>query len=122
MIRLVEKYKLRHSFSSSYSPSSNGQAEAFNKVLCKILKKRVSKWKRDWHERRPEALWAFRTTGRTATGCASYNFVFGSEAVLPREVQLPSLRVAMQFTGLDENTQVRLAELEALDERWLMAQ
>ena len=28
----------------------------------------------------------------------------------------------MQFTDLDENTQVRLAKLEALDERWLMAQ
>ena len=27
----------------------------------------------------------------------------------------------MQFTDPDENTQVRLAELEALDERWLMA-
>jgi len=28
----------------------------------------------------------------------------------------------MQFTDPDENTQVRLAELEALDERRLMAQ
>jgi len=28
----------------------------------------------------------------------------------------------MQFTDLDENTQVRLAEMEALEERWLMAQ
>ena len=32
MIKLVEKYKFKHSFSSSYNPSSNGQAEAFNKV------------------------------------------------------------------------------------------
>ena len=50
MIRLAEKYKFRHSFSSSYNPSSNGQAEAFNKVLCKILKKMFSRSKRDWHE------------------------------------------------------------------------
>ena len=47
MIRFVEKYKFRHSFSSSYNPSSNGQAEAFNKVLCKILKKMVSRSRRD---------------------------------------------------------------------------
>jgi len=40
----------------------------------------------------------------------------------PLEVQLPTPRVAMQFTDLDENTQVRLAELEALDERRLLAQ
>jgi len=42
--------------------------------------------------------------------------------VLPLEVQLPSLRVAMQFTDPNENAQVRLAELEALDERQLMTQ
>jgi len=48
--------------------------------------------------------------------------VFGLEVVLPFEVQLPSLRVALQFTDPDENIQVRLAELEALAERRLMAQ
>ena len=42
--------------------------------------------------------------------------------MLPLEMQLSSLRVAMQFTGPDENTQVRLVELEALDERQLLAQ
>ncbi|XP_010277058.1 PREDICTED: uncharacterized protein LOC104611621 [Nelumbo nucifera] len=39
-----------HAKSASYNPSPNGQAEAFNKVLCKILKKMVSKNKRGWHE------------------------------------------------------------------------
>jgi len=47
MIRLAKKYKFRHNFSSSYNPSSNGKAEAFNKVLCKILKKMVSRSRRD---------------------------------------------------------------------------
>ena len=42
--------------------------------------------------------------------------------MLPLEVQLPSLRVAMQFTYPNENAQVRLAELEALDEWRLMTQ
>jgi len=122
MIRLVEKYKFRHNFSSSYNPSSNGQVEAFNKLLYKILKKMVSRSRRDWHEQLPEALWAYRTTVQTATSCMPYNLVLGSEAVLPLKVQLLSLIVAMQFTDLDENTQVRLAKLKALDEHRLMAQ
>jgi len=122
MTKLMEKYKFRHGFSASYNPSSNGQAEAFNKVLCKILKKMVSKNRRDWHERLPEALWAYRTTVRTATGCTPYSLVFGSEAVLPLEVQLPSLRIATQLMAPEENVQVRLAELEALDEKRLAAQ
>ena len=36
MVRLTKKYKFRPKFSSSYSLSSNGQAGAFNNVLCKI--------------------------------------------------------------------------------------
>jgi len=46
--------------------------------------------------------------------------VFGSEALLPLEVQLPSLKVATQFIDPNENAQVRLAELGVVDERWLM--
>ena len=71
---------------------------------------------RDWHEQLPEALWAYRTTVRITTGYMPYNLVFGSEVVLHLEVQLSSLRMAMQFTDPNENTQVKLAELEALEE------
>ncbi|CAL8157612.1 unnamed protein product [Prunus armeniaca] len=67
MTKLCEKYRFQHSFSASYNPSSNGQAEAFNKVLCNILKNTVSGNKRDWHERLPKALWAYRTTIRNST-------------------------------------------------------
>jgi len=62
------------------------------------------------------------TTARSFMGLSNhspnynFNLVFGSEVMLPFKVQLPSLRVAMQFTDPDENTQVRLAKLEALDE------
>ena len=55
-------------------------------------------------------------------GCMPCNLVFDSEAMLLLDVQLPSPRVAMKFTDPNENVQVGLAELEALDERRLMAQ
>ncbi|KAI5323827.1 hypothetical protein L3X38_032900 [Prunus dulcis] len=45
-----------------------------------------------------------------------------AEAVIPLEVQFPLLRVALQLTNPDENANVRLAELEALDEKRLAAQ
>ncbi|XP_074300412.1 uncharacterized protein LOC141631672 [Silene latifolia] len=52
-----------------------------------------------------------------------YALVYGVEAVLPLELQIPSLRIAIQ-EGLtdDENDKLRLAELEALDEKRLEAQ
>ncbi|KAL0307057.1 UNVERIFIED_CONTAM: hypothetical protein Sradi_6123000 [Sesamum radiatum] len=53
----------------------------------------------------------------------SYALVYGVEAVLPLEQQIPSLRIAIQ-EGLteEENARIRLEELEALDEKRLEAQ
>ena len=111
-----------HIFSSPYHPQANGQAEAFNKSIIRILKRTVDKNKRNWHERLSEALWAYRTTHRTATGATPYSLVFGAEAVRPLEIQLPSLRVAVQC-GLttDQQAKQRFAELDGLDERRLEA-
>ncbi|XP_060200307.1 uncharacterized protein LOC132628548 [Lycium barbarum] len=109
--------------SSMYHAAANGLAEAFNKTLCNLLKKVVSKSKRDWHERMEEALWAYRTTYRTPTQATPYSLAYGVEAVLPLERQIPSLRLAIQ-EGLteEENARLHLAELEALDEKRLEAQ
>ncbi|KAF8403566.1 hypothetical protein HHK36_011670 [Tetracentron sinense] len=69
------------------------------------------------------ALWAYRTSYRTPTQATPYSLVYGVEAILPLERQISSLRIAIQ-EGLigDDNTKLRLAELEALDEKRLEAQ
>ncbi|KAL0352208.1 UNVERIFIED_CONTAM: Transposon Ty3-G Gag-Pol polyprotein [Sesamum calycinum] len=69
---------------------------AFNKALCNVLKKVVAKSKCDWHESIGEALCAYRTTIRTPTQATLYTLVYGVEAVLPLEQQIPSLRIAIQ--------------------------
>ncbi|KAM2671183.1 hypothetical protein EV1_007021 [Malus domestica] len=106
-----------------YHAPTNGFAEAFNKTLCNLLKKVIGRTKRDWHERISEALWAYRTTHRTPTQATPYSLVYGVEAVLPLESQIPSLRMAIQ-EGLtdEENAKLSLQELEALDKRKLKAQ
>ncbi|KAM1112717.1 hypothetical protein ACFX13_046395 [Malus domestica] len=120
---LCEKYKFKQHRSSMYHAPANGLAEAFNKTLCNLLKKVIGRTKRDWHERIGEALWAYRTTYRTPTQATPYSLVYGVEAVLPLESQIPSLRMAIQ-EGLtdEENAKLRLQELEALDEKRLEAQ
>jgi len=106
-----------------YNAPANGPADAFNKTLCNLLKKVVSKSKRDWHEKLGEVLWVYRTSYRTLTQSTPYALVYGVEAVLFLEIQILSLCIAMQ-EGLsgDENDQLRLAEFEALDEKGLQAQ
>ncbi|KAK4386210.1 hypothetical protein Sango_2491600 [Sesamum angolense] len=121
--KLCKKFGFKQRNSSMYYVAANGLAEAFNKTLCNLLKKVVAKSKRDWHERIGEALWAYRTTIRTPTQATPYALVYGVEAVLPLVQQIPSLRIAIQ-AGLteEENAQIRLEELEVLDEKKLEAQ
>jgi ribonuclease HI len=120
--KMCAKFKIKHHFSTGYNPAANGQAEAFNKVLCKLLKKVVSQNKRNWHEKLLESLWAYRTTTRTATGMTPYSLVYGGEAVLPLEVQIASLRVAIhENLTEDEAAEIRFEELDGLEEKRLHA-
>lgn len=46
---------------------------------------------KDWHKKMVNALWAYRTTYCTPTQTTPYTLVFGSEAMIPLEVEIPSL-------------------------------
>lgn len=74
--------------------------EAANKNIKKIVQKMVVTY-RDWHENLPFALHGYRTSVRTSTGATPFSLVYGMEAVLPVEVEIPSLRVLMDVK-LDE--------------------
>ena len=88
--------------STAYYPSANGLAKAFNKTIGKLLKKFVSKSQRDWDDEFGECLWAYRTMVRTPTKATPFVLVYGCEAVLPLEIQVPSLRVAMTTEMINE--------------------
>ena len=81
--------------STAYNPAANGLAEAFNKIIIKLLKKFISLSKKDWNVKLSESLWAYHMTFRTLTGIMSFSLVYGWEAVIPLEIQIPSLRVAL---------------------------
>ena len=70
----------------------NGAVEAANKNIKKILVKMIDTYK-DWHEYLPLALCAYRTSVRTSMGATLYSLVYGMEAVLPIEVEIPFLRI-----------------------------
>ena len=79
----------------AYYPAANILTEAFNKTIKKLLKKFVSKSKRDWDDKLGECLWAYRTTVRTPTKATPFSLVYGCDVVLPLEIQIPSLHVAL---------------------------
>ena len=100
IIELCAKWKIKHSNSSPYRPKMNGAVEAANKNVKKSVQKMVVTYK-DWHEMLPFALHAYRTAVRTSPGATPYMLVYGMEAVMPLEVEIPSLRVLID-SELDE--------------------
>ena len=95
--------------------------EAANKNIKRILRK-IIETSRDWSEKLPFALWAYRTSFRTSTGATPHSLVYGMEAVLPIEIEMRSLRVALeQQISEAEWVQSRLDQLSLLDERRLRA-
>jgi len=65
-------------------------------MIKKILAKTIQQNGRDWHDKLPYALWAYRTSVRIATGATPYFLVYGYEAVIPLEIEIPSLRIALK--------------------------
>ncbi|XP_024195642.1 uncharacterized protein LOC112198758 [Rosa chinensis] len=74
-------------------PQTNGQVEAVNKIIKKILKKKLDKAKGLWVFKLPEVLWAIRTTATETTGETPFCMAFGFEAILPIETQIQSPRI-----------------------------
>ncbi|XP_027071844.2 uncharacterized protein [Coffea arabica] len=117
--RLCEQFKVRHRNSAIYMPQMNGAVETANKNLKKIIRKMTETY-RDWHEKLPYALMAYRTTISTSTEATSYSLMYGMETVLPAEVEIPSLRILMEAQIEDaEWIRERYEQLSQIDEKRL---
>ena len=99
----------------------NGAVEAANKNVNKIITKATKTYK-DWHEKLPFSLHAHRTGVRTSTGATLYSLVYGMEAVLPIEVEIPSLQVLREIELEEvEWVQARYEQLNLVEEKRMKA-
>ncbi|CAL8137859.1 unnamed protein product [Prunus armeniaca] len=87
-------YGIKHRRSTPYYPQGNGQAEATNKTILSILSKMVYEYQGGWSVHLPDALWVYCTSPRSATGFSPYSLLYGSEAISPVEITIPTARVS----------------------------
>ena len=115
------RFKIKHHNSVPYRPKMTGAVEASNKNVKKIIAKATETYK-DWHEKLPFALHAYQIRIRTLTRVTPYSLVYGMEAVLPIEVEIPSLRV-LREVELEEAewVQARYEQLNLIEERRMKA-
>jgi transposase InsO family protein len=95
------KLHIKNYYLSPGHLQANGQVEATNKTIFKILKKKLSDRKGDWAEDLPKVHCAYRTTKRTSTEETLYALAFGPEAVIIAEVGSGSYRVETFCEDLD---------------------
>ena len=67
-----------------------------------------------WLEELPNVLWAYRTTARTQTGETPFRLTYGTEAVIPVEVGVTSIRREV-FNEESNDDHLRI-NLDCLDE------
>ena len=82
--------------SSPYYAQANGQADSSNKILIKLVKKKIEENPRRWHEVLSEALWAHRISRHGVTKVTPFELVYGQEAILPVEINLDAYRLVKQ--------------------------
>ncbi|XP_071921711.1 uncharacterized protein [Coffea arabica] len=81
---------------------------------CQGLKTRLELAQSNWLDELPSVLWAYRTTPRTATQETSFSLTYGTEAVVPTEIGLPSPRIQnFVATANEEELKCNLDLLEA---------
>jgi hypothetical protein len=114
--------------SSPYYAQANGQAEASNQSLIKLIKRKIDEYPRRWHEVLSEALWAYRVSCHGATRTSPYHLVYGQEAVLPWKITAGSRRIefqneltaeeyaALMSDNVEDITELRLWSLEKIKE------
>ncbi|KAM2716207.1 hypothetical protein EV2_045717 [Malus domestica] len=87
------KFNINLCFASPAHPQSNGQVEAVNKIIKRTLKTSLDKAKGCWPEFVPQVLWSYRTSYRTSTGETPFSLAFGTEAVVPVELEQATYRI-----------------------------
>ena len=108
--------------SSPYYAQANGQAEASNKGIIKLIKRKINKQPRRWHTTLNEALWAYQMACHGATKVSPYQLLYGHEVVLPWELRAGSRLVALQDQlTAGEYTTLMKDGLEDLASHWLNA-
>ena len=88
-------------------------------MILKILKKMKHEYGGKWSAHLTNVLWAYRSSLKTATRFSPFSLIYGTEAISPVELVIPTLRVVLE--GIQEDTDStsnkgRLVDLEGPEE------
>ncbi|KAL0410993.1 UNVERIFIED_CONTAM: hypothetical protein Slati_3689000 [Sesamum latifolium] len=95
--------RIKQRFTTVAHPQANGQVEVTNRILVQGIKRRLERVGGNWAEELTSVLWAYRTTPRGSTGETPFSLVYGTEAIIPAELGMPSHKVMIFSEECNEN-------------------
>ena len=63
-----------------------------------------------------DVLWACRSSVKTAMGFSPFSLVYGTKAISPVELVVPTPRVILEESQEDTNNERRIVDLEGVEE------
>uniref|UniRef100_A0A2N9GLJ3 Uncharacterized protein n=1 Tax=Fagus sylvatica TaxID=28930 RepID=A0A2N9GLJ3_FAGSY len=90
-------------------------AEVSNKVILNGIKRKLEAAKGKWVEELPSILWTYRTTVRKSTNETPFALAFGVEAVIPLEIEMPTIRTTEFDVQTNEDNLCK--DLDLVEER-----
>ncbi|GJR54264.1 reverse transcriptase domain-containing protein [Tanacetum coccineum] len=91
----------------------HGLVERANKSLGEGIKARLEERSKNWMEEISHVLWAHRTMIKSSNGETPFSLTYGTEAVIPVEIGMPTLRtVEVDMIKNDEDLEINLDLLE----------
>ncbi|GJT91875.1 reverse transcriptase domain-containing protein [Tanacetum coccineum] len=106
---------IRQCFASVKHPQANGLVERANRSLGEGIKARVDERSKDWIKELPHALWAHRIMIKSSNGETPFSLTYGTEAVIPAEIGMPTLRTTE--IDLTKNNEALGMNLDLIEER-----
>ncbi|XP_076912544.1 uncharacterized protein LOC143570909 [Bidens hawaiensis] len=109
----LKELNVTQTFTSVAHPQGNGEVVRANRTIVGGIKKRLANHKSGWVDQLPHVLWAIRTHKNTSNAETPFGLTYGTEAMIPSEVGVPSPRVTIP----KDNDAERRLDLILLEER-----
>nr|GEU94919.1 reverse transcriptase domain-containing protein [Tanacetum cinerariifolium] len=113
-----DKLNITYRFASVKHPQSNGLMERANQSLREGIKSRLGEGNKNCVEELLHVLWAHRTMIKSSHGDTPFSLTYGTEAVIPTEIGMPTYRTAaVDVVSNDEELRLNLDLLKERRER-----